>query len=67
MRLRKQPNILIALAIVLINLSSSQKGVLRNLTRISKSGKTFNRTVTDLCKYWIMYSETKVTGNYSVL
>ncbi|WP_289055431.1 glycosyl hydrolase family 28-related protein [Carboxylicivirga marina] len=52
-------------AIVVI--SNSKDIVLRNLTRKSKSGKLFNRTVTDITKYWIMDSETKVTGDYSVL
>ncbi len=52
-------------AIVVI--SNSKDIVLRNLTRKSKNGKLFNRTVTDITKYWIMDSETKVTGDFSVL
>jgi hypothetical protein len=52
-------------AIVVI--SNSKDIVLRNLTRKSKSGKLFNRTVTDITKYWIVDSETKVTGDFSVL
>lgn len=52
-------------AIVVI--SNSKDIVLRQLTRKSKNGKLFNRTVTDITKYWIVDSETKITGDFSVL
>jgi hypothetical protein len=50
--------------VVIIN---SKDVVLRQLTRKSKNGKLFDRLVTDITKYWIVDSETKVTGDFSVL
>jgi hypothetical protein len=52
-------------AIVVI--SNSKDVVLRQLTRKSKNGKLFDRFVTDITKYWIVDSETKITGDFSVL
>jgi hypothetical protein len=51
----------------IVVISNSKDVVLRQLTRKSKNGKLFNRFVTDITKYWIVDSETKVTGDYSVL
>lgn len=51
----------------IVVISNSKDVVLRQLTRKSKSGKLFNRTVNDITKYWVVDSEIKVTGDFSVL